>query len=193
MLALALLSGCATSGYGHLSPEKQADVRRVEAYLNGVTGMKAAFRQEGPGAGEQSAGRFVYAPGRLRLDYVLPHIMELVAGEGRLVLNDQESGAVTRLSLKRNPLGLLLRRPVRFDEEVQVTDVRETPGLLQISLAEAHDPSQGLLTLRFADQAGKLTLSGLEGVDARSNHFIVTLDDVTEGVSFPSSVFISPG
>ena len=191
LLALLLLSGCATSGYGNLSQPQQGDVRRVQAYLNTLKGLKATFVQNGPDDG-QSAGHFAYIPGHLRLDYVSPHPMQLVAGEGHLVLTDQGSGAVTQLSLKRNPLGLLLRYPVRFDEGVQVTDVRHGPDSVQVSVAQADNPSQGLLTLQFSDIAGRLELVGLQGVDARQHHFGVSLSEISENSSTDPDIFKFP-
>lgn len=192
LLAFLLLSGCATGGYGHLPAAEQNDVHRIEAYLNGLQGLQASFLQRGPEAGE-SAGRFSYIPGHLRLDYVVPHPMELVAGDGHLVLDDQGTGAVTHLSLKRNPLGLLLKYPIRFDGGVQVTDVRHGDGSLQISVAQADNPSQGLLTIQFSDVNGQLSLIGLQGVDARQHHFGVELSGVRQGVTIAPSVFIPPG
>ncbi|MFT8807040.1 LolA family protein [Gluconobacter sp.] len=191
LLALLLLSGCATGGYGHLPKSDQNDVKRIEAYLNGLRGLQAAFVQRGPDAG-QSEGRFSYVPGHLRLDYIVPHPMELVAGEGHLVLDDQATGAVTHLSLRHNPLGLLLKYPIRFDGDVQVTDVRHGNGSLQISVAQADNPSQGLLTIQFSDVNGQLSLLGLQGVDARQHHFGVLLSDVRQGVMIVPSVFTPP-
>lgn len=191
LLALLLLSGCATVGYGHLPAAEQNDVHRIEAYLNDLQGLQASFLQRGPEAGE-SAGRFSYSPGHLRLDYVVPHPMELVAGAGHLVLDDQGTGAVTHLSLKHNPLGLLLKYPIRFDGDVQVTDVRHGDGSLQISVAQADNPSQGLLTIQFSDVNGQLGLIGLQGVDARQHHFGVELSGVRQGVAIAPSVFTPP-
>ncbi|WP_215745576.1 outer membrane lipoprotein carrier protein LolA [Gluconobacter sp. P1C6_b] len=191
LLALLLLSGCATGGYGHLPAVEQNDVHRIEAYLNGLQGLQAAFLQQGPDAGE-SAGRFSYIPGHLRLDYVAPHPMELVAGDGHLVLDDRATGAVTHLSLRHNPLGLLLKYPIRFDGDVQVTDVRHGDGSLQISVAQADNPSQGLLTIQFSDVKGQLGLIGLQGVDARQHHFGVELSAVQQGVAITPSVFTPP-
>lgn len=191
LLALLLLSGCATSGFGHLPAADQQDVRRIQSYLNGITGLQAAFTQNGPEE-QGGAGRFSYVPGHLRLDYIMPHPMELVAGNGHLVLDDEGSGAVTHLSLKHNPLGLLLRYPIRFDGEIEVTDVRRGEGSIQVSVAQADNPSQGLLTLQFSDAAGQIALIGLQGVDARQHHFGVTLSDVRQGVSIDPGVFVAP-
>ncbi|QDH16170.1 LolA family protein [Swingsia samuiensis] len=186
-----LLSGCEVSGYKNLPPNEQAEVQRVEAYLNNIKGMRASFVQIGPDAGH-SAGRFSYVPGYLRLDYIEPHPMELVAGNGRLVFKDMANQSITHLSLKRNPLGLLVHYPIRFGGQILVTDARKGQDSLQVSVAEANNPSQGLLTLQFADRAGHLNLIGLQGVDVRKNRFSVTLSDEEEGSDIPKSEFKFP-
>lgn len=178
-----LLSGCAVRGLDGLSPEQKSAAQRVEAYLNRPVMLQGNFTQVGP-RDNGGAGRFTYQPGALALDYLSPHPMTLRASGAHLVLDDSQTGAVTRLSLSRNPLGLLLHVPVRFGGSIRVTDMRRVPGASQISLAEADNPSQGLLTLRFIDHDRTLVLSTLDGVDARGNHIVLSLSDVSEtGVS----------
>ncbi len=185
------LTGCATSGYDHLVTNDQHDIHRVENYLNGLTSLQASFVQDGP-AQQQGDGHFTYAPGRFEMVYEVPHALRAVARDGHFVLRNADNGAVTHLSLKRNPLGLLLRHPVSFDGEVQVTNVSRGAESLQISVAEASNPSQGLLTLQFADVHGKLTLVGIQGVDARHHHFGLSLFDVQENQPVSESSFILP-
>ena len=190
-MIMAGLSGCATSGYDHLATTDRHDIHRVETYLNGLTSLQASFVQDGP-AQQQGDGRFTYMPGRFEMVYEVPHAMRAVARDGRLVLRNADSGAVTHLSLKRNPLGLLLRHPIGFDKEVQVTQVSRGAESLQISVAEADNPSQGLLTLQFSDVHGRLTLVGIQGVDARHHHFGLSLFDVQENQPVSESSFILP-
>lgn len=182
------LSGCATSGYDHLATADRHDIHRVEAYLNGLTSLRASFVQDGP-AQQQGDGQFTYVPGRFEMVYEVPHAMRAVARDGRLVLRNADSGAVTHLSLRRNPLGLLLRHPIEFEKEVQVTAVSRGTESLQLSVAEANNPSQGLLTLQFSDVHGRLTLVGIQGVDARHHHFGLSLFDVQENQPVPESSF----
>ena len=184
------LTGCASSGYDHLVTNDQHDIHRVENYLNGLTSLQASFVQTGPA--QQGDGHFTYAPGRFEMVYEVPHAMRAVARDGHFVLRNADNGAVTHLSLKRNPLGLLLRRPVSFDGDVQVTNVSRGAESIQISVAEANNPSQGLLTLQFADVRGKLTLVGIQGVDARNHHFGLSLFDVQENQPVSEDSFILP-
>lgn len=176
------LSGCAVSGYEHLPSEQQDLARRAQDYLNSVVSLKADFSQEGP-MQQHGEGRFLYTFRALKMNYDSPEGMQLVARDGRLTINDPSTGAVTKMSLKRNPLGLLLRHPLRFSDGVRVVHVMRGKESLQISLTEADNPSQGLLTFQFSDVHGRLSLIGLQGVDARNHHFSLLLSNVKEELS----------
>lgn len=184
------VSGCATSGYAHLPSDQQEAVRRIEDYLNSIASLRADFAQEGPGQ-QQGDGQFTYNTRVLKMDYALPQGMTLVARNERLTLKDPSNGSVTKISLKRNPLGYLLRHPLRFNDGIQVTNVIHGSDSLQISLAEADSPSQGLLTMQFSDLHGRLSLIGLQGVDAHGHHFGLSLFNVKEELSEPNDV-VSP-
>lgn len=174
---LVMLSGCATSGLSALPPTQRAKAQSVEAYLDGLMALSGQFAQTGPGDSE-SGGRFLYRPGHLSLDYTTPKPMHLTAGDGHIVMTDASTGAVTRVALARNPLGLLLRNPVRFNDGIQATSVQEGPSTLQISLAAADNPSQGRLTLQFMRDGKRMTMAGIDGVDARGHHIMLRLFDV---------------
>ncbi|WP_240386475.1 outer membrane lipoprotein carrier protein LolA [Asaia bogorensis] len=192
-LAMAL-AGCAVSGTDGLTAQQKAQVKRVEVCLNDPTPVEGSFIQHGPQQ-NGGAGHFRYAPGSLGLDYTVPHAMTLRASGAHLVLDDSQTGAVTRLNLSRNPLGLLLHVPVRFDGKIRVTDIQTAPGASQISLAQADNPSQGLLTLRFLDKDNRLQLSSLDGVDARGNRILIQLSDISQGSNVTgqsASVGIAP-
>ncbi|MCQ8240695.1 LolA family protein [Rhizosaccharibacter radicis] len=198
LLALALaaampLSGCAL-GPSHTvhDPSQQAAIDRVQTYFDNLRSLRAAFTQLGP-EGDAASGTAWYEPGHLSLQYDRPVRRLLVAGNGRLVVHDDATGSITRASLDVNPLGLLLAGPVRLSGEIDVTDVREVPGALQLSMARTSNPAQGLLTLMFRIGAGgTLQLTGLEAVDShqRRTHFL--LSDQQEGLALDPSLFVPP-
>lgn len=185
------LSGCAVSGYHHLPDAQQDAARRVQKYFNDLSSLQANFAQEGPGR-QQGDGHFTYVPGALRLDYDIPNKTVLIAKGDYLTLNDGNSGAVTRMSLKRNPMGFLLRHPLKFDDGVQVSNVMKGMDSLQISLTQADNPSQGLLTLQFSDIHSHLSLIGIQGVDGRGHHFGLSLYEVKENEPVSADIFTQP-
>jgi len=186
-IGLMGLAACATNP----APASGGDVARVEHYLNGLHGLGAHFVQTWPD-GSTGGGSLSYDPGHMRLDYVTPHPMQMVAGDGHLVLHDDQNGSVTRIALSRNPLGLLLRTPVRLSGAISVSAVQHVPGALQLTLVRADAPSEGALTLSFADQGGQLSLIGLQGVDARQHRIVLHLVDVRTGLVFAPGLFVPP-
>ncbi|MBB2204351.1 LolA family protein [Gluconacetobacter takamatsuzukensis] len=164
------------------------DVARVERYLNTTHGLTAQVVQTWPDGGVGD-GTLSYEPGSLRLDYRTPHPMRLVAAGGHLVFRDAQRQSVTRMNLSHQPLGLLLATPVHLGGAVVVTAVRHGANVLQISMARSDNPSQGLLTLGFADFAGQLSLVAIDLVDARRNRTRLHLTGVQTGADFPPGFF----
>ena len=189
--ALALLAGCAATSGAALSPVDRADVARVQSALDALRGFRARFVQTAPDR-SSSVGTVWYDPGRLRLDYAAPQRMVVVASGRHLVAHRASDDSTTRIALSGNPLGLLLHQPLRLSGAIEVTDIQRRPGVLQISLARAANPSQGLLTLIFADQTETLRLVGLEAVDARGARTRFHLFDTQSGLGFPQGLFTPP-
>ena len=164
---------------------------RIQSYLDTLHGLRAGFAQIGPD-GAASSGTVWYDPGRLRLQYDAPNQMLVVAAGQHLVAHRESDGSTTRIALLGNPLGLLLARPLRLSGDIDVTDIQRGPGILQVSLARAANPAQGLLTLIFSDQPAGLMLAGLEAVDARRNRTRLRLTDEQAGLDLDPALFRPP-
>ena len=174
-----------------LPPADQASVARVQGWLDGLHGFSANFVQVWPnGAVGEGLVRFD-PPGRLRLDYRPLGSTTLVANGGHIVFTDGRTGAVTRMPASASPLGLLLAPHVVFGGDIRVTDVQRAAGVLQVSLARADNPAQGLLTLTFHGGEA-LALTGIEAVDAEGRHTRFHLADETTGARFAPSLFSAP-
>ena len=191
---LALLSGCAlgppSTPHG---PAEQASIARAQSALDGLHGLEARFVQLGPGDAAAS-GTAWFEPGHLRLEYRGSQRRLVVAGDGRLVVLDAATDATTRISLSANPLGLLLAGPIRLGGAIDVTDIQRSATGLQLSLARASNPAQGLLTLFFDVRPdGSLLLSGLEAVDAERHRTRFRLYGQQLGPGFAPSLFSLPG
>lgn len=173
LLAPLFLAACATQqtgGAGHTTA-----ISRVEAYFRTVNLQAVPFTQVWPN-GRTGGGLITYRPGYLDMRYTLPHEMELKASERSAVFTDAQNGSETHMGLAHNALGLLLGNPVRLAGPVMVTDVQQPAGFVQLSLARTDNPSQGLVTLRFKDTAGSLTLYEVRIVDERRQLTQIRLD-----------------
>ncbi|MDP7602638.1 MAG: outer membrane lipoprotein carrier protein LolA, partial [Alphaproteobacteria bacterium] len=96
-LAPVLISVCLVlpgGGAAAFSPnaEQQAEIGRVERYLNGTVTLQARFSQIAPD-GEVSEGTFyLRRPGRLRFEYDPPNPVLVMADGVWLIYHDRELG-----------------------------------------------------------------------------------------------------
>jgi outer membrane lipoprotein-sorting protein len=172
------------------SAQDQADIARVESYLNGLKSLKAQFVQVA-GTGEMSKGAaWLERPGRMRFQYAPPSPFLLVAGHGVLTFTDSALGQTTNIPLNRTPLGILLADNVVLSGAVTVTAMQRLPGQLQLTLVRSASPGDGSLTLIFADQP--LALRQWTVIDAQRRETRVTLYDVQLGGRFDQQLFDAP-
>lgn len=175
-----------------LSPQDQADIARIEAYLNGLHTLKAHFIQV-TGDGNLSEGTaWMERPGRMRFQYQPPAPFLLIAAHGVLTFHDASLQQTTNIPLGRTPLGILLAEHVTLSGGVTVTAVQRLPGQIQVTLVRTNSPGDGSLTLIFADQP--LALRQWTVVDQQRRETHVTLSNVQLGGTFDQQLFeqISP-
>lgn len=195
LLSVALLPlslGARAAPGVSLSAQDRADIARVEAYLNGLTTLKAHFLQVAGDGGVSEGTAWVQRPGRMRFQYDPPAPFLLIAAHGVLTFNNSALQQTSNIGLSRTPLGILLADHVTLSGSVTVTSIQRSPGQLQLSLVRTDSPGDGGLTLIFADQP--LTLRQWTVVDAQRRETHVTLYNVQLGGSFDPQLFeqISP-
>lgn len=169
------------------SPQDQADIARVEAYLNGLKTLKAHFFQVAGDGGISQGTAWLDRPGKMRFQYDPPAPFLLIASHGVLTFNDSSLQQTSNIPLSRTPLGILLAETVTMTGAISVTSVQRLPGQLQLTLVRTESPGDGSLTLIFTDQP--LTLRQWVVVDAQRRETHVTLTDVRLGGSFDPALF----
>jgi outer membrane lipoprotein-sorting protein len=171
----------------HPDASDTADIRRVEAYLNGLRALKAHFLQVAPNGALSEGTVWLERPGRMRFQYDPPSPFLLVAGHGMLIFHDAKLEQTTNIPLGQTPLGILLSDNVVLSGGVTVTGMQRLPGQLQISMVRTGSPSEGTLTLVFSDNP--LALKQWSVVDAQRQETRVTLYNVELGGSFDGKLF----
>ncbi len=169
------------------SAQDQADIARVETYLNGLKSMKAHFLQVAGDGGVTQGTAWLQRPGRMRFQYDPPAPFLLIAAHGVLTFHDAALQQTSNIPLGRTPLGILLADHVVLSGAVSVTALQRLPGQLQLTLARTDSPGDGALTLIFADQP--LALRQWTVVDAQRRETRVTLYDIQLGGSFDQQLF----
>ena len=170
-----------------LAPRDEADITRIEAYLNSLKTLKAHFLQA-TGDGQLSEGTaWLQRPGKMRFQYNPPSPFLLIAAHGVLTFNDSALQQTSNIPLGRTPLGILLAEHVKLSGAVTVTGIQRLPGQIQLTLIRTESPGDGSLTLIFAEPP--LTLRQWTVVDAQRRETHVTLYNVQLGGSFDQQLF----
>lgn len=171
-----------------LTRQDQADLLRVQAYLDSIRSLHARFLQVAPDGRTSEGQAWLERPGRMRFQYDPPAPFLLVAGHGLLVFHDSQLNQTSNIPLGSTPLSILLANQVNlFSGNVTVTGFRRLPGQIQVSLVRTATPQDGTLTLIFADPP--LTLRQWVVTDAQGKQTTVTLYDVQLGGTFPDKLF----
>jgi outer membrane lipoprotein-sorting protein len=174
------------------SAQDQADIARIEAYLNGLKTLKAHFMQVAQDGGVSEGTAWLERPGRMRFQYDPPAPFLLIAAHGVLTFHDSSLQQSSNVGLNRTPLGILLADKVDLSGAVSVTAIQRLPGQIQLTVVRTESPGDGSLTLIFADQP--LTLRQWTVVDPQRRETHVTLYNAQLGGSFDPQLFeqISP-
>jgi outer membrane lipoprotein-sorting protein len=170
------------------TPQDQADLTRIEAYLDSLKTLKAHFLQVAPNGAISQGTVWLDRPGRMRFQYDPPSPLLLVAGHGLVVFYDKSLNQTTNIPMGQTPLGILLADHVRLSGDVTVTGMQHLPGQIQVSLVRTASPGDGTLTLVFADNP--LTLRQWTVLDAQRQETRVTLYNAELGGSFDQKLFV---
>jgi outer membrane lipoprotein-sorting protein len=169
------------------SARDQADLRRVEAYLNALTTLRARFIQIAQNGATAQGTALIWRPGRMRFDYDPPEPLLLVANAGQFMHYDKEMRQPSVVPVGSTPLGILLRDTIRLSGDVTVTGVQREQGFLRVTMFRTGNAAEGRLTLVFADDP--MELRQWLVVDGQGRTTRVTLSAIEAGVRLDRALF----
>jgi outer membrane lipoprotein-sorting protein len=178
----------ATSALAQGQGGKSADdVRRIEAYLNGIHTLKARFIQVATNGGTAEGMLFIKRPGKLKLDYAPPAKQMIITTRNFVVYVDKEANQTSYQDLGSSLAGILVRSDIKLSGDIRVTNLTHAAGTIRIRLVLAKEPDAGSITLVFADNP--LELRQWVVVDPQGNTVEVTLMNAQFGVPIDDKEF----
>ncbi len=139
-----------------LSARDQADIAKIERYINTITTLKAKFLQVAPNGVTNEGKIYLSRPGRLRVEYAPPSPI-LIIGTGHwLIYHDSDLEQTSYESLSDNLAGILVAKNVKFSGKITVTGLTRSRGVIRIMMVMTEDPGAGSLTLTLATTPMKL-------------------------------------
>lgn len=157
------------------SAEQQAELSKVNAYLNGIRTLKSNFVQLGPQGQLDQGMVYIEKPGRMRFEYQPPSPLLIVATGGRLYVRNAKLNTVSNYSLSASPLGILLDSEVNLMRNSAVLGVEQSGDSLIVRARSSDNRSQSNIALVFSwpnvelrqwmvkDNQGALTTVALTG------------------------------
>lgn len=170
-----------------LSARDRADIQRVEAYLNGLTTLRARFIQIAQNGATAQGTALIWRPGRMRFDYDPPEPLLLIANAGQFMHYDKELRQPSIVPVGSTPLGILLRERITLAGDVTVAGVQREQGLLRVTIFRTGNAAEGRLTLVFAQEP--LELRQWLVVDGQGRTTRVTLSAIETGVRLDRAAF----
>ncbi|MBP0491569.1 LolA family protein [Pararoseomonas indoligenes] len=172
---------------GALSARDRADLQRVEAYLNGITTLRARFIQIAQNGATAQGTALIWRPGRMRFDYDPPEPLLLVANAGQFMHYDKELRQPSIVPVGSTPLGILLRERITLSGDVTVSGLQREGGFLRVTLFRTANASEGRITLVMADNP--LELRQWLVVDGQGHTTRVTLSAIETGIRLERATF----
>lgn len=160
---------------------------RVEAYMNGITTLRARFLQIAQQGGSAEGTAYIARPGRMRFDYDPPEPLLLVASDGQFLYYDRELKQPSIVPVSSTPLGFLLRPQMRFGGDIEVLGVERGNGFVAVTLRRRDNPAEGRLTLVLAEDP--MELRQWVVVDGQGRQTRVTLSQIETGMNLSRRLF----
>jgi outer membrane lipoprotein-sorting protein len=146
------------SGAGQPAPQRQiefttqqqADLDKVNAYLNGVHTLESNFVQLGPDGQLDQGTFYIEKPGKLRFAYQPPSPTLIVATGGSVYVDNKRLNTVDRYDVSDTPLGILLDGNVNLKNNKAVLGVEEQSDALLVRARTSANRNQSNITLVFS-------------------------------------------
>ena len=196
--SLALLAGfgplarpaLARAVPANLTPQDEADLQRIQDYLNGITTMRAKFQQYSAKGGIAFGHIYLKRPGFIRIEYEPPSPMLIVSDSVSLHYYDPELDQINRVPVAASPLWFLLKDNIQLGGDVTVTAFQRSPAAFEISIRQTDDAEEGKVILELGDRP--LELRQWTVVDQKQEEVRVGLFDAQFGVDLDQELFRVP-
>ena len=171
-----------------LSAQDEAELARVQAYLNDIKTLQSRFQQFSGEGGTAAGTIYLQRPGKMRIVYDDPSPILIVADGREVYYWDKKLQELSQINVDETPAWFLLRPEIKLTGDVTVTGFEHAPGALRIAMTQTKSPDQGSLTLVMSERP--LELRQWTVIDAQQKPITVALEDPHYGVQLNPNLFI---
>ncbi|MCP4326842.1 MAG: outer membrane lipoprotein carrier protein LolA [Alphaproteobacteria bacterium] len=171
-----------------LSERDQADLDRVEEYLNGLTTVAARFMQMSPDGGIATGSFFLSRPGKMRVEYDPPVKILMVATGRAFFFYDGSVKQTVEMSIDDTPAYFLVEEHTEFGKNVLVRRLERADDTLKVTLVQAEQPDSGTVELIFKREPLELSRWSIFDPDGQETR--VALLDSVFGAELEERLFL---
>lgn len=123
---------------------------KAETYLQSLKTAKAAFIQTNHDGSQLTGTFYLDRPGKLRFDY--DGSEDFVVADGYFIyFYDSELEQQTNAPIGQTLADFILRDNISMTDGLNLTNIKQAGGYIQMTLVQKNDPQAGQVILAFAD------------------------------------------
>ena len=134
----------------------QADLTKIENYLNNIKSLESTFLQETE-TGEISDGKiYLLKPGKMRIEYSRPTPILIVVNGRVLTYSDLELDETSHLSTNSTPASFLTRKNFSFAaKDLEISDFEKSGNYTEVEIVKKNKKEAGKFRLVFTNEPFK--------------------------------------
>jgi len=180
-LVLALALGLFMFASPAFAQVQDPEVKKAEAYLQGLKTLTADFIQTSS-LGSRLSGKFyLNRPGKLRFDY--NEVKDFIVADGVFVyFYDSQLGSQSNAPIGQTLADFLLREDLSLSGDLKVIHLFKQNGMVSITIVQSDDAAAGQVELIFSEVPYQLNRWRV--TDAQGEITEVVLKNVQTGMEF---------
>jgi outer membrane lipoprotein-sorting protein len=169
--------------------EEPPSIDRINAYFNGMRGMRANFVQTSPDGRRFGGVLHLLRPGRMRFEYAEPATLEVVADGRSVAIRDRKLKTQDVYFIGQTPLKFLLQPRIDVAKDSKVTSLRRVGSEIVLML-EDRSTFGGTSKIRVVFNGADYALKEWMVSDAQGNDTRVALANIDLTAQPSAALFV---
>ncbi len=167
---------------------ENADLTKIENYLNNISTLEAGFVQMSSNGGSAEGKIYIEKPSKIRMEYTAPDQLLIVGNGEYIIYNDKELDQITNIDYKDIPATMILSNKIKFDgKNLKVTDFYKDSGQTSVTVEMTNSPGVKPITLIFDNSPFRL--KQWKVIDQQNIEVTISLFDAEQDKKLSENLF----
>ena len=167
---------------------ENADLTKIENYLNNISTLEAGFVQMSSNGGSAEGKIYIEKPSKIRMEYTAPDQLLIVGNGEYIIYNDKELDQITNIDYKDIPATMILSNKIKFDgKNLKVTDFYKDSGQTSVTVKMPNSPGVKPITLIFDNSPFRL--KQWKVIDQQNIEVTISLFDAEQDKKLSENLF----